>query len=443
MTDIDKIIQIKKGRIENAPRELGVDAIVNAANPTLMGSNENVDGAIHKKIDQLHGKSGVLNRRVKKEIDKDKNAEDKRIRCQRGEVVVTSGCDLCKFIIHTVGPISDAKMRGPLVCSSSRLKVLESCYRNVIREVIKRKEIKKIAIPVISSGHYGVEFETALKVGIATLHNTLLEIKQKDEEYFHYIALNKIYFVIPDENENLKKAYRIMDHYYKAFQMERRVVYRTTFESQKECLKDIILYDNCRGYFSVAKSLRLLVVLLRLCFFPLTNLKDWIGKSDWIKRRTVVECITLFKMIVPIAAYGIIKWNGNKWCSIFMCIIMLYDLADTITYLLSLIILADIQNPSANTIRSMIMLIINYLEVSFDISVIYYYCYRDSVIFREAMAFGILNINSGIEIKEWFEYGINYLNQGTKFFFLTLVFAYFSNHLQQRKFRNIKDPSSD
>lgn len=437
MTDIDMVIQIRKGKIEDASEDLQVDAIVNAANPTLMGGSDNVDGAIHNKIDELRGKSGVLKRRVKKEIDKDKNAGDTRIRCERGEVVVTSGCGLCKFIMHTVGPKSDAKMGGPLVCSNSQIKILESCYKNIITEAIERREIRKIAIPVISAGHYGLGFETALKVGIATLHNTLLEIKQRDEEYFRYIALDRIYFVIPDENQNLEIAYRIMDKYQKIIQKERRIVYRSSYESQLGCLKDIILYDNCKGYFSVAKSLRILVVIMRLILFPFTYLKDIIGKSDWIKRRTVVECITVIKMLIPIVAYLIIKWDGVEWCSVIMCILMVYDLADTITYLLSLIILADIQNPSANTIRSLIMLIINYLEVSLDISVVYYYLYRGQMMFRDAMAFGILGIDSGIAAKKWFEYGVLYLNQGTKFFFLTLAFAYFSSHLQQRKFRNI------
>lgn len=439
MIKLADIIEIKAGYIENAPLELQVDAIVNAACPTLMGSETNVDGAIHKKIDELNETAKVLKRRVKKEIDENEDAKDNIIRCQRGEAVITSGCNLCEFIIHTVGPESDAEKGKPSVCSSSKIKVLESCYRNIMKESIKQREIKKIAVPVISAGNYGVDFELALKVGIATLYNTLLEMKQKDEEYFNYLALRKIYFVIPNTNRNVETANKILEKFQKVFQEERRVVYQFSWNCQMAFLKDIILYDKARGYFAVARDLRIFIVVLRTFLFPLTYLKDFIGGYDWIKRRTFVEFFTLFKMLLPVIGYFVIKENGINGGTVVICGIMAYELVDTITYLLSLIILADIQNPSANTIRSMIMLIINYLEISLDISVIYYFAYYGQITFRQAMAYGLLDMDTGILVKTWIDYCILYFNQGTKFFFLTLAFAYFSNHLQQRKFRNVKE----
>lgn len=51
--------------------------------------------------------------------------------------------------------------------------------------------------------------------------------------------------------------------------------------------------------------------------------------------------------------------------------VIIYDLLDTTTYLVALMFLADIQRPSANVIRSLLMLVVNYIEVELDIIVIY------------------------------------------------------------------------
>ena len=69
---------------------------------------------------------------------------------------------------------------------------------------------------------------------------------------------------------------------------------------------------------------------------------------------------------------------------------MFYNLLDTTTYLLSLIILADIQSVSANIIRSLIMLCINYIEVSLEISLISYISYYPNLRFIYALTFGVL-----------------------------------------------------
>ena len=53
-------------------------------------------------------------------------------------------------------------------------------------------------------------------------------------------------------------------------------------------------------------------------------------------------------------------------------IVILYNLLDTTTYLIALMFLADIQRPSANIIRSLLMLIVNYIEVELDIMTLYY-----------------------------------------------------------------------
>ena len=84
------MIEIKKMNIQDAPRRLGVDAIVNCAKPTLMGSDSNVDGAIHAAVDCVNRESGYFKRKI---IDQFEPALDTReenvIRCSRGEAVIT------------------------------------------------------------------------------------------------------------------------------------------------------------------------------------------------------------------------------------------------------------------------------------------------------------------------------------------------------------------
>lgn len=53
-------------------------------------------------------------------------------------------------------------------------------------------------------------------------------------------------------------------------------------------------------------------------------------------------------------------------------VIIIYSMADTVTYLVALMLLADIQGPSANVIRSMICLLVNYVEDSFDMALLFY-----------------------------------------------------------------------
>ena len=98
-------------------------------------------------------------------------------------------------------------------------------------------------------------------------------------------------------------------------------------------------------------------------------------------------------------------------------------------------VLADVQRPSANVIRSLVMLVINYIEVQFDLAAIYLFGSN----FIGGKAYGMERfvnfvINSS-EIKDivW----LQFVNNGLKFFFLTVALSYFSNHMRMRKFRTI------
>lgn len=77
-----------------------IDTIVNAAKPTLMGSDQGVDGAIHKAIDSAQGKSGYFKDMICNELGT--GGVENLVRCQRREAILTLGYGLCKYIIHVV-----------------------------------------------------------------------------------------------------------------------------------------------------------------------------------------------------------------------------------------------------------------------------------------------------------------------------------------------------
>jgi O-acetyl-ADP-ribose deacetylase (regulator of RNase III) len=134
--------------------EMDTDAIVNAANPSLMGGG-GVDGAIHRK-----GGPKILE-------------ECKRIRATEwpnglptGKAVITTGGNLkAKYVIHTVGPI----WRGG---ESGEPELLAEAYRNSLALAVS-KGLKTIAFPSISTGAYGYPIEKACKVALKTVKEFL------------------------------------------------------------------------------------------------------------------------------------------------------------------------------------------------------------------------------------------------------------------------------
>jgi len=134
--------------------EMNTDAIVNSANPSLMGGG-GVDGAIQKK-----GGPKILE-------------ECKLIREREypqglptGKAVITSGGNLkAKYVIHTVGPI----WRGGMY---NEEKLLSEAYYNSLKLAIS-KGIKSIAFPSISTGAYGYPIEKASIVALRTIKEFL------------------------------------------------------------------------------------------------------------------------------------------------------------------------------------------------------------------------------------------------------------------------------
>lgn len=139
--------------IQDDISKLAVDAIVNAANTSLLGGG-GVDGAIHRAAG-----SELL------EYNRKLNG------CQTGEAKMAPGFQLkAKWIIHTVGPVWQDGTQG-------EAELLTSCYHQSLSLALT-EECKTIAFPAISTGVYGYPFEQATLIALTSM----LHYERKFEE---------------------------------------------------------------------------------------------------------------------------------------------------------------------------------------------------------------------------------------------------------------------
>jgi O-acetyl-ADP-ribose deacetylase (regulator of RNase III) len=137
-------IEVIKGDIT----KVVVDAIVNAANTSLMGGG-GVDGAIHR------GGGSII-------LEECRNIIAKQGSCKTGEAVITSGGNLpAKYVIHTVGPVWNGGTKN-------ESEKLGACYVNSLKLAIQNN-CRSIAFPNISTGIYGFPKNEAAEVAITSM----------------------------------------------------------------------------------------------------------------------------------------------------------------------------------------------------------------------------------------------------------------------------------
>jgi len=158
-------IQLLRGDIT----EIKADAIVNAANSSLLGGG-GVDGAIHRAAGpQLLAECRKLNG------------------CETGQAKMTKGYDLpAKFVIHTVGPIWSGG-------ENNEARLLGSCYSSSLSLALSHG-LKSIVFPNISTGVYGYPKNEAARIAIDTVKSWLYE---------HPEILTVYFIVFDEENFNI------------------------------------------------------------------------------------------------------------------------------------------------------------------------------------------------------------------------------------------------
>ena len=145
---------------------LAVDAIVNAANCTLLGGG-GVDGAIHRAagpelLEYCRRFGG----------------------CQTGEARITPGFKLpAKFVIHTPGPVWHGGARG-------EAELLAACYRNSLA-LAAEKSCRSVAFPGISTGVYGYPPDEAARIAVETVRGFLRTRPEIDVVFCCFLAPDK------------------------------------------------------------------------------------------------------------------------------------------------------------------------------------------------------------------------------------------------------------
>jgi O-acetyl-ADP-ribose deacetylase (regulator of RNase III) len=141
------------GRVEIVQGDitkLEVDAIINAANTSLLGGG-GVDGAIHRAA----GPDLVMECRMLRG-------------CKTGQAKITKGYRLpARHVIHTVGPVWQGGEKG-------EPELLASCYRNSLQLAVAH-DLKTVAFPAISTGIYGFPMDRASRIAVRVVTEFLVE----------------------------------------------------------------------------------------------------------------------------------------------------------------------------------------------------------------------------------------------------------------------------
>ena len=240
------------------------DAIVNAANSTLLGGG-GVDGAIHKA-------AGV------ELLEECKSLGG----CDTGDAKITKAYNLpCKFVIHTVGPI----WRGG---NNGEKNLLKSCYKKSLA-LAKENGCETVAFPLISSGVYGYPKDKALSVAVQTISKFLFDNEMT------------VYIVVFDENsyQISKKLFDDIQEYIDdnyCYEIEERRYY--SCEISEDYSFD--MGDSCDGSVEA---------------FPSMSLEDMLSEIDDTFAVTLLKLIDL-KGITDVACYKKANVSKQTWYKI-------------------------------------------------------------------------------------------------------------------------------
>ncbi len=169
--------------VRNDITQMKVDAIVNAANQSLLGGG-GVDGAIHRAagprlLEECRTLGG----------------------CRTGEAKITKGYNLpAKYVVHTVGPIWHGGTHG-------EEELLTACYRHSL-ELAVENGCESVAFPMISAGAYGYPHEQAMAVAVNTITGFLMDHDLGDRDLMVYLVVFR-----RESFLHAKKLFRDIDEY--------------------------------------------------------------------------------------------------------------------------------------------------------------------------------------------------------------------------------------